>query len=395
MNVIRPEGSVFNTPAPAKCQSLSFSVRLRNSINKDLKSRLRPKLKSTRVLIFLTIKALIIIILINFYMVWLLSKIGPNSSQPADGKIVQRQILPDKILACVKNDDEFSGPVSHRGIGPNCKLYPCVEENGLFIETNIPDRTIGYAGTFVHRDKNVKKYTMIKPGGRTWASGCIVSDEYKFVYIHVLKSGGTATKEFLRKSLCGENDNDCTKVDPRVIRPFSCRHAVNIDGYFVFSFVRNPFSRMYSMYSMMDGFPVNPDLRGRVTENISFQDFVMTEPKSRKKFTKMHPSHYYNQTDFLFSRNSCPSFDFLGRVEHFDDDMRTILEHLNATKMIAYLDKLGGVIHPANTWGANKKKSIGGDLRMEYRAQELRHRVATVYSKDFDLLGYDAHEVPQ
>ena len=146
------------------------------------------------------------------------------------------------------------------------------------------------------------------------------------------------------------------------------------------------------MYSMMDGFPKRPNARGHVTDSLPFKDFVMMSPIERKQYTNMHPSHYYRQTDFIFSKGNCPTFDFLGRVEHFDQDMRTILQHLNAQDMLDYLDKNGGV-QPANTWGSDKKKSLeNGGLRNEYSFREI-NQVVDLYESDFELLGYDK-EIP-
>ena len=273
-----------------------------------------------------------------------------------------------------------------------CEIYPCNRQDGVPFQTT-SDR-IGYAGRFVSRDVNVEKQPMRSGGGSQWASACVISDKYKFAYIHILKSGGSATKEFLRKSLCGEDDPHCKRVDPSVLRPIACRRiATEHPDYFTFSFGRNPFSRMYSMYSMMDGFP-HKEGTGHVTDTVSFSKFVMTEPKKRNAFTKMSSSHYLAQTDFTFSRDLCPSFDFLGRVEHFDQDMRVILEHIDAKVMIDYLDSIGGTVNPVNTWGSNKKKSISGGLQAEYSSPEIRDRVVDIYKRDFDLLGYAWHDVP-
>ena len=49
---------------------------------------------------------------------------------------------------------------------------------------------------------------------------------------------------------------------------------------------------------------------------------------------------------------------------------------------------------PANTWGSDKKHSIGGDLREEYKSKAVTKTVAAVYKKDFELLGYDKRRVP-
>jgi hypothetical protein len=97
----------------------------------------------------------------------------------------------EDILACVRN------------VGRNCQLYPCIkDDNGEFIETDTPESPFGYAGRFVHRDDLVEKPLMQTIGDKGWGSGCVVSDEYKFVYIHVLKSGGTATKEVRLTAFC-------------------------------------------------------------------------------------------------------------------------------------------------------------------------------------------------
>jgi hypothetical protein len=145
---------------------------------------------------------------------------------------------------------------------------------------------------------------------------------------------------------------------------------------------------------MMDGFPPKNGIRGRLpTKDLSFSDFVL-RPNQRELHTSMWPGHYDRQETFLFSEDKCPVFDFLGRIEYFDEDMRRVLNHLNATKMIDYLDSMGGKITPANSWGADKKKSLVGGLRKEYSAPHIAGRVASEYMSDFQLLGYNSYDIP-
>lgn len=147
---------------------------------------------------------------------------------------------------------------------------------------------------------------------------------------------------------------------------------------------------------MMDGFPAANGIRGRpATKDFSFADFVL-KPYQRELHTSMWPGHYDHQVSFLLSeRDQCPVFDFLGRIEHFDEDMRRVLEHLNATKMLDYMDSIGGKISKENSWGAAKKNSIDGGLRKEYAKPAVVGRVANDYALDFVLLGYDMNDVPE
>ena len=245
-------------------------------------------------------------------------------------------------------------------------------------------------------------------GDTGWDSGCILSDEYKFVFIHVLKSGGTAVKKFIKDSLCGPDDSDCEHAPPTLVRAEGCIKSIrDHQDYFHFSFVRNPFSRLYSAYSMMDGFPPSNGIRGRLpTKDLSFAEFVL-HPGKREMHTSMFPGHYDPQYPFLFSKSGlppqdpvpddedkCPMFDFLGRLEYFDEDMRRILNHLNATKMLDYMDSIGGKISSANSWGSAKKMTTGG-LRKEYSTPQIIATVASNYFKDFQLLGYNINEVPE
>ncbi|KAL9181385.1 hypothetical protein ACHAXT_010190 [Thalassiosira profunda] len=284
-----------------------------------------------------------------------------------------------------------------RRFNNQCQVHPCEERDGVAtaVAKRIPN--FGYAGNFVHRVNNSTKPLPQTLGDTGWASGCILSDEYKFVFIHVLKSGGTAVKKFIKDSLCGPDDSECEQASATLVRAEGCIKAIrDHQEYFHFSFVRSPYSRLYSAYSMMDGFPPANGIRGRLpTQDLSFEEFVL-QPYKRELHSSIHAGHYDTQESFLFSEemDECPMFDFLGRIEHFDEDMRRVLTHLNATKMLDYLDSIGGKIMSANSWGSDKKKARGG-LEKEYSSLAVMGRVASDYRKDFRLLGYNPYKVPE
>jgi len=337
------------------------------------------------------LKGLVLLLLVSCYLYKQLTTQTLMSTATTDT---------DTVHACVRRDDEQN----------QCSLpYPCQQslENGDWEEIIERPSLFGYAGRFTHRVGNNTKPLPETLGDTGWASGCLLSDEYKFVFIHVLKSGGTGVKKFIKDSLCGldaeiENidgsySQKCTNMPATLIRAEGCKKSIrDHQDYFHFSFVRNPFSRMYSAYSMMDGFPPKNGVKGRLsTKDFSFSEFVVN-PYERSIHTSMWPGHYDQQYPFLFSeKEMCPMFDFIGRLEHFDEDMRRILTHLNATKMQDYMNSLpGGSISSANSWGSRKKQSNGG-LRKQYSTPQVIGRVASDYIHDFRLLGYDIENVPE
>jgi Sulfotransferase family len=76
-----------------------------------------------------------------------------------------------------------------------------------------------------------------------------VSDRWRFVYIRQPKSSSTAVLHAIKQQLCGLPDGkgEC--------QPDELRHVTSLDNqiwqdYFVFTFVRNPWTRMLSAYKM-------------------------------------------------------------------------------------------------------------------------------------------------
>eukprot|EP01083_Nonionella_stella_P136518 415449_1 len=62
--------------------------------------------------------------------------------------------------------------------------------------------------------------------------------------------------------------------------------------------------------------------------NFSFHDFIMAHQKQRQKMSITHASHYVPQAKFLSDRKNCPIFDYIGRLEHYDDDLLRIINEI-------------------------------------------------------------------
>jgi len=290
-------------------------------------------------------------------------------------------------------------------------------------------------------------------------SGCAISRKYKMFYIHNLKSGGSAIKSFLRKALCPETNE---KVEQprhgrrlREQRPrrhfgsvrgegkkggrrssakrFLCSNGndvleiVNCDvglrearwkKFLVWSFVRNPYTRIYSAYSMALNM-----LNVRVKkDDYSFREFALN-PRERKHMSNTSPSHYLPQMKFLCTASGCPVFDFIGRVEQMDRDMKLLFDEIEkrseydnvtgdllpSSSMLRrhFNLNMNGTLTRENSHGYNNKKKLDdsnnpckignfacGSIEASYMDKEVLSSVQEAFSLDFELFGYDTNDIP-
>ena len=231
---------------------------------------------------------------------------------------------------------------------------------------------------------------MVLSGSANSGSGCAISHQYKFMYIHVLKSGGMTVKAFLKNALCGRTEKPCPMGD-HVLEIVNC--GINVAkhrDYFIWSFVRSPFSRLYSGYSMADS------MRNHRAP-YTFETFALATNQKRLFMSSTSPHHYSPQINFLFDSKNCPVVDFIGRLEHFDADMQIVLDKIQSPELQTYFDaKHGEAMLESNTaFGKRKKeKELGGSLSKVYSTPELIQAVAKEFEQDFRLLGYDPTVVP-
>jgi hypothetical protein len=328
-----------------------------------------------------------------------------------------------------------------------CAIQPCQQQQQDTTSTRmamatssgsndtIPAADWHYGHGLVHRDNELRGTTMMTSGQAKAGSGCAMSVKYKFIYIHVLKSAGMTIKTFLKRALCGgstgavtpcfQSDNDKDehehdherdhKDEPPLLEIVNCAAALQEHpNYFVWSFVRNPFARLYSGYSMADNFRHHGhgDDSAKDMPAFTFSDFSTASQAERGHMTAASVAHFLPQTNFLFhnharttsktgtgSTSSCPTFDFLGRLEHLDEDLATVLSLVGSPELTDYVRAHNGTIHhESNTaYGSSKTSSeLHGDLRNAYPSDHAAVQAAAAkeYARDFALLGYDPNVIP-
>lgn len=158
--------------------------------------------------------------------------------------------------------------------------------------------------------------------------------------------------------------------------------------YFVFTFIRNPYTRLISAYDYLrkgghPAWPKNEQFGEEVIGSYSgFDEFVLQWLRPEK--STFEAIHFYPQTHFLEIDGQL-SVDFIGSVETIEKDYKQV------RRKIEDADPL------------RKENAAPGDRKPPeafYTNDRVIRRVQEVYSTDFEQLGYsrdvaDAHEPPK
>lgn len=210
----------------------------------------------------------------------------------------------------------------------------------------------------------------------------LISDARRALFVHVPKTGGVSVGVIFERTC-----PDARSKAPGVVPPLG-RHAPyerilraepEVTDYWSFAFVRNPWARMVSWWSMIDDWDREwGPASGRPQEGIrrmrgndmwraaasysGFEEFVL-------RGTEELPRVGRPQVDYL--RAPERAVDFVGRTESFADDLAEVER------------RLGGRPAPV----PHRNRSPHGSYR-DYYTAATRAKVAEVYAADLEAFGY-------
>jgi hypothetical protein len=153
-----------------------------------------------------------------------------------------------------------------------------------------------------------------------------------------------------------------------------------------------------------EGVP-SPEGSGR---EFAFRDFALASQLDRQKMSRTHSAHYLPQSKFLSDKNGCPIFDYVGRLEFYEEDLlrsiqlieeryhsgNTDSEPLPPTPlMVHYRNRLGadGRIQAVNGTSFGKRRqdrNIDDGTASAYADRDVVDKVVREYRTDFNLFGY-------
>ena len=205
-----------------------------------------------------------------------------------------------------------------------------------------------------------------------------VSDTHRVLFVHVPKSGGSTIDAMFDREV-----PDARRVDGRA------RHAPlnrllqaepELNDYWIFGFVRNPWARMVSWWSMVHGVfekydaghpstvrKIQTHPQAWLPEGEFRNDFDRFVLEGTEKISKVGRP----QIQTLSARRRKP--DFVGRVENYNHDYNVVRRRLGLPELEAV---------------PRVNKSSHGHYR-DYYNDETRTKVAEVFAQDIEEFGYE------
>jgi len=185
----------------------------------------------------------------------------------------------------------------------------------------------------------------------------------KTIFIHIPKTAGVS----LAKAIYG----DVTLEGHRSFYFNSIALNIKNEDYFSFSFVRNPFDRLYSAYKFLNAGGMNHlDKLAFQTHLSVFEDFEDLILNGLNKKLIYQITHFIPQHEYLCDKSGSILVDFIGRFENLDKDILLLSKKLNKNIEL-------------NHHNYNDKSDY-----KEVYTDEMIYKVNQIYQKDIDIFKY-------
>lgn len=229
----------------------------------------------------------------------------------------------------------------------------------------------------------------------------MIVNDYKFIYIHIPNTGGTSIGNIIHPNLSMKHNN---KTYGQVLEYKKEHHAEHIsyddynietnnriNEYFVFTFVRNPYSKNFSQWRQgckeYQSFN-NNYLRWGIKDNI---DKYFCDPNSKILFHKFIDWKYETRNEInLFQRSQLhfigdiKNINFIGKFEDYTKDLTKVLSLLN--------NHIRKEIFVYKNLHLNKKSKKLDEYK-EYYSSVSKRVVQRLSLMDFLMLDYDYNQL--
>ena len=185
----------------------------------------------------------------------------------------------------------------------------------------------------------------------------------KTIFIHIPKTAGVS----LAKAIYG----DVTFEGHRSFYFNNIALNIKNEVYFSFSFVRNPFDRLYSAYKFLKEGGMNHldklAFQTFLSEFEDFEDFILNGLNEKLIY---QITHFIPQHEYLCDKSGNILVDFIGRFEDLESDTLLLSKRLKKDINLSHLN-------------FNSKLNY-----KEVYTDEMIYKVNQIYQKDIDIFKY-------
>jgi hypothetical protein len=219
----------------------------------------------------------------------------------------------------------------------------------------------------------------------------IINNTHKFIYVHVPKTAGTSiTTLFSPLTTLFDLEIGATDFGEKIQDAYHERFQISkhsglteiykavgdqlFKNCFKFSFVRNPFDRIFSTYNFLRSWDSpDRDFNNLMQSFKSFSQFICSNCLVDRQ---VPDNMFFPQSHWLCSNTDDVALDFIGKVEDLSADIASIL---NIIKVESLVDK--SKIQILN-------ESVDDLNKLEINSQVIE-KIINIYKDDFVKYKYD------
>lgn len=213
----------------------------------------------------------------------------------------------------------------------------------------------------------------------------LLSQKYKFLFVHIAKTGGTSVRAALQPLLYQDSLALarwlCSRIShlsshtlgikfPRHAKVIAAKEMlpeIFFDSLYKFAFVRNPWDLQVSSYYHLKR------ERPYLVENRTFQEFLLWKFNPDRSYQYHMDTSIQLQSDYLIDLKGNVVVDYIGRYENLEADFLYICKAIGLKK----IPKL-----------PHKRKAKERSDYQPYYTETTKNLVWDYFKKDIELFGY-------
>lgn len=216
---------------------------------------------------------------------------------------------------------------------------------------------------------NPKIHESQRTGKKHWIPTNVFTADPKFIFLHIPKTAGSSIQKWLHLSRFPKVEYP-EHWDGNVLwnlhgtaADYKQKLGRSYDDFFKFTFVRNPWDRMFSIYRFLQTFP-NPS----TPVPDSFEEFVLAYDANNRS-----PGQIGIQTDFILDAIGNSMVDFVGRFENLYNDLQVVSKKIN-------------IVLPTTMYRENTTEH---KPYQEYYSDKARKAVEVKFKSDIEYFEYE------